>query len=364
MSRGRGRGRVSSLSSPQNHIYTLARRQDQKSLPDVVTGILSVSLYDVYTLIDPGSALSYVTPLVASKFEIKPELVKPFEVSTPIGDSVIAKQVYRGCIIVVHGRSTIADLIELDMVEFDVIMGMDWLASCHANIDCRSKIVRFQFPEKPILEFKGLPLEREIEFAIDLLPDTPPISIPPYRMDPTELKELKEQLRDLLEKEAEHADQLRTVLRVLQEGKLYAKNFKCEFWLNFVAFVGHIVLGEAHLTKLTQKGEKFQWIDACEQSFQALKDILALASIKDLNLQLTSRGPSKKDWGLKWLELLKDYDIDILHHPGKANVVADALRRKSMGSLAHLKAYQRALAMEVHQLASFVVRLLDSNEDG
>ncbi|WMV25700.1 hypothetical protein MTR67_019085 [Solanum verrucosum] len=40
----------------------------------------------------------------------------------------------------------------------------------------------------------------EIDFGIDLLPDTQPISIPPYRMAPAELKELKEQLRDLLEK--------------------------------------------------------------------------------------------------------------------------------------------------------------------
>ncbi|MCF6774914.1 hypothetical protein L3H44_11015 [Corynebacterium sp. MC-12] len=49
-------------------------------------------------------------------------------------------------------------------------------------------------------ELPGVPPEREIDFGIDLLPDTQPISIPPYRMAPTELKELKEQLRDLLEK--------------------------------------------------------------------------------------------------------------------------------------------------------------------
>ncbi|XP_070010782.1 uncharacterized protein [Nicotiana sylvestris] len=101
------------------------------------------------------STLSYITLLVASKFGIKPELVKPFEVSTPVGDSMIAKRVYRGCMVVVHSQSIVADLIELDMVEFDVIMSMDWLASCHANIDCRSKIVRFQFPGEPILEWKG-----------------------------------------------------------------------------------------------------------------------------------------------------------------------------------------------------------------
>ncbi|XP_070007629.1 uncharacterized protein [Nicotiana sylvestris] len=109
----RGRGRASSSSNPQNRIYALAGRQDQESSPDVVIGILSVSSYDVYALIDPSSALLYVTLLVASEFGIKPKLVKPFEVSTPVGDSVIAKRVYRGCIIAIHGRSTIADLIEL-----------------------------------------------------------------------------------------------------------------------------------------------------------------------------------------------------------------------------------------------------------
>ncbi|XP_075077559.1 uncharacterized protein LOC142164177 [Nicotiana tabacum] len=64
----------------------------------------------------------------------------------------------------------------------------------------------------------------------------------------------------------------------------------------------------------------------------------------------------------KWLELIKDYVMDILYHPGKANVVVDALSRKSMGSLAHLGADQRPLAREVYQLASLGVRILISDE--
>jgi len=46
----------------------------------------------------------------------------------------------------------------------------------------------------------GIPPDREIEFGIDLFPDTQPIYIPSYRMAPAELKELKEQLKDLLDK--------------------------------------------------------------------------------------------------------------------------------------------------------------------
>ena len=52
------------------------------------------------------------------------------------------------------------------------------------------------FPE----EFPGLPPEREIEFCIDVVPGTDPISMPAYRMAPVELSELKEQLQELLDK--------------------------------------------------------------------------------------------------------------------------------------------------------------------
>ena len=52
------------------------------------------------------------------------------------------------------------------------------------------------FPE----DLPGLPPTREIDFAIDLIPGTQPISKAPYRMAPTELQELKEQLQDLLSK--------------------------------------------------------------------------------------------------------------------------------------------------------------------
>ena len=49
-------------------------------------------------------------------------------------------------------------------------------------------------------DLRGLPPERDIDFAIDLEPDTRPISIPPYRMAPSKLRELSVQLKDLLEK--------------------------------------------------------------------------------------------------------------------------------------------------------------------
>ena len=57
-----------------------------------------------------------------------------------------------------------------------------------------------EFPDVFPEDLPGIPPEREIDFGIDLVPETNPISIPPYRMAPAELKELKEQLKDLLDK--------------------------------------------------------------------------------------------------------------------------------------------------------------------
>ena len=67
----------------------------------------------------------------------------------------------------------------------------------------------------------------------------------------------------------------------------------------------------------------------------------------------------------RWIELLKDYDFSILYHPGKANVVADALSRKavSMGSLAFIPVSQRPLALDIQSLANSMVRL-DSSDPG
>ncbi|XP_070054207.1 uncharacterized protein [Nicotiana tomentosiformis] len=103
--RGRGKGRGFSSGGNQNRNYALAGRQDQESSPDVMTGMLTICSHDAYTLIDPGSNLSCITPLVARKFGIVPEILSdPFAVSTPVRESIIARRFYRGCTVSVCGR--------------------------------------------------------------------------------------------------------------------------------------------------------------------------------------------------------------------------------------------------------------------
>ncbi|KAK4380215.1 hypothetical protein RND71_002077 [Anisodus tanguticus] len=247
-----------STAGDTSRIQRVTRSRTQ-SMPETMPQSTSSASSPPPEAPDPGSTLSYIFPLVANRIGIESEPIEPFEVATPVGDSVIAERVYKNYSVVIYSRHTLADLIELDMADFDVIIGMDWLTSCFANVDCGEKLVLFQFPGEPVIEWKGnaasprgkfisylkarkmvrkgciyhlvrvhdteaevpalqsvpvvsefpdifpddlpgLPPEREVDFSIDVLSGTQPISIPPYRMAPAELEELKEQLRDLLEK--------------------------------------------------------------------------------------------------------------------------------------------------------------------
>ena len=662
--------RPGAVGRGQARVFAFQQRDLEEDGNEVIAGTVFICSVDARVLFDSGATHSFVAPHLASRLGRQEDSLEiPLLVATPMGSSLEVSVVYRGCDVTIEGRSLPVDLILLEMVDFDSILGMDWLSTHHAALDCRRKRVVFNLPEAPRLVFQGdrpkspisiisclqahrtlrkggeafltyvrvesqddmseerkiediravrefldvfpedlpgLPPEREVDFAIDLAPGTEPISRAPYRMAPAELKELKDQLQDLLAKgfirpsvspwgapvlfvkkkdgsmrlcidyrelnkvtvrnryplpriddlfdqlagakwfskidlrsgyhqlrirqgdepktafrtryghyeflvmsfgltnapaafmdlmnrvfqpyldrfiivfiddiliysrtEDEHEEHLNLALQTLREHKLYAKFSKCDFWIREVSFLGHVVsergvevdqkkveaitqwprptsaseirsfLGlagyyrrfvqnfskiAAPMTKLTQKKVKYQWDDQCQHSFDELKkrltsaDVLVIpsgsegftvycdASRVGLGCVLMQHGMvvayasrqlkkheqnypvhdlemaavvfalkiwrhylygvtfeiytdhkslkyifDQKDLNLRqrrWMELLKDYDCTILYHPGKANVVADALSRKSMGSLAHLSVQRRPLVAEMHR---------------
>ncbi|WVZ70158.1 hypothetical protein U9M48_018846 [Paspalum notatum var. saurae] len=461
-------------------------------------------------------------------------------------------------------------LTQEDVEQADnVLTGMDWLSKNHAIIDCNKKrltlhtlnqrkmvyqggkqisaerlianmdvkdksinnipVVR-EFPDIFPNELPGLPPNREIEFSIDLKPGTNPISKAPYRMAPAELKELRNQIKELEDKEfirpsmspwgtpvlfvkkkdgslrlcidyrelnkvtiknkyllpriddlfdqlqgarvfskidlqsgyhqvrikegdvpktafrtryghyeyivmpfgpyldyfvvvfiddiliyskteEEHAKHLRIVLQTLREHKLYAKLKKCDFWLNQVSFLGHIISGEgisadpikiqaitdwkrsttiteirsflglagyyrrfievfsqlsAPLTRLTRKGVKFEWTKECEENFQKLKRRLTTAPILTLPVVFSCKTTNymSRTIALKiWRHYLygEHCEIFIDHKSLKYIFTQKELnmrqKRKADCNLASLNISQKEIIKDLGQLCLEVCRI-------
>ena len=120
-------------------------QQQAQATPEVVTSILFISNADARVLIDPGAthsfvANSYVTHL-GRKFK---RLDSPIVVSTLVGGTLRIDVVYPDCRVMVQEHELSVDLLPLEMCDFDVILGMDWLAKHNAIIDCFSKTVVFR----------------------------------------------------------------------------------------------------------------------------------------------------------------------------------------------------------------------------
>ena len=70
----------------------------------------------------------------------------PMVVSTPVGETLRIEVVYSDCRVMVQEHELSVDLLPLEMCDFDVILGMDWLAKHNAIVDCFSKTVVFRKP--------------------------------------------------------------------------------------------------------------------------------------------------------------------------------------------------------------------------
>ncbi|XP_070054350.1 uncharacterized protein [Nicotiana tomentosiformis] len=111
---------------------------------------------DASVLFDLGSTYSYESSYFVPYLGISRDFLSSLVyVSTPVGDSIIVDRVYRPRLVIIGGFETIVDMLLLSKEYFDVILGMDWLATYHAIFDCHVKIVTLAMPGLPRLEWRG-----------------------------------------------------------------------------------------------------------------------------------------------------------------------------------------------------------------
>ncbi|XP_070047350.1 uncharacterized protein [Nicotiana tomentosiformis] len=123
----------------------------------VIIGMVLVYHKAASALLDPGSTYSYVSSYFAPYLDISHNsLSSHIYVSIPIGDFIIVDCVYRSCLVVIGGFETRVDLLLYNMVDFDVILGMDWLSPYHAILDYHGKTVTLALPGLTRLEHRGI----------------------------------------------------------------------------------------------------------------------------------------------------------------------------------------------------------------
>ncbi|GAU49453.1 hypothetical protein TSUD_407400 [Trifolium subterraneum] len=461
-----GSGGSSGTTRSKGRVYSLDGEQARGNNA-LIIDVCHLGQSEVVVLFDCGATNSFISVECVMRLGLSStSLIPPMNVAVATGGKVVSKRVCQNCPVSVAGKIYHVDLICLPLKDMDIVLGMDWLSANTVYIGCAEKnlyvpidlnaesraltallqnthqLIQYLGAENkcfsimftvssesslspndiPIVreyldvfpeEINSLQPEREIEFSIDLVPGSQPISVAPYRMSPLELRELKSQLEELLQKHfirpsvspwgasvllvkkkdgtmrlcidyrqlnkvtiknktsdvsktafrtryghyeflvmlfgltnapavfmdymniifqpyldkfavifiddiliyskdpQEHAEHLRIVLNILREKQLYAK-----FRLGCVLMQEGAVVAYAS-RQLNPHEENYPTHDL------ELAAIIFALKIWRHHLRSCMRQR-------RWMEYLKDFDFELNYHPGKANVVADALSRKAL----------------------------------
>ncbi|GAV81428.1 RVP_2 domain-containing protein [Cephalotus follicularis] len=132
---------------------------------DVMTGTFPVCSKATYILFDTSATHSFVS-LSSVRYLSTPsqDLEIGLAVETPNANTLLADKVYRSCELELCDRKLLVDLIPLAILNFDIILGMDWLSANRASVDCFKKQVRFAMSNQPEFIFRSMGVSKPLNF--------------------------------------------------------------------------------------------------------------------------------------------------------------------------------------------------------
>ncbi|GJV51178.1 putative nucleotidyltransferase, ribonuclease H [Tanacetum coccineum] len=237
----------------------MLRDKNAQQDPNVVTGMFLLNQHLVRVLFDSGADRSFISLSLASMLNILSITVDTFyNIKMADGNLVSTNTIIKGCTLTLLNQPFEIDLMPIKLGSFDVVIGMDWLSKYHAKILCDEKVVHIpidgetliirgdrsktrlnlisciktekyisrgcqvfmiqvmekkadekrledipvvkEFPDVFPEDLPGIPPVRQVEFQIDLIPGAAPIARTPYRLAPSEMQELSNQLQELTDR--------------------------------------------------------------------------------------------------------------------------------------------------------------------
>src|SRR6187401_58385 len=227
---------VKPIPTARGHVNYVSAEEAYED-PNVVLGMLLVNCHPASVLFDTGASHSFISESYARMHNMTfCDMPTSMVIQTP-GSKWKTSRVSHGNEILVDRLVFLASLIALKSSDINIILGMDWMTTHYAKIDCYTRTVQLTHPSGKIVnvltrmaerqlyslnasplpeledipvvrdfpdvfpeELPGVPPDRDVEFVIDLIPGTVPIYRRPYKMAPLELAELKKQLDESLQK--------------------------------------------------------------------------------------------------------------------------------------------------------------------
>ncbi|GJY60490.1 reverse transcriptase domain-containing protein, partial [Tanacetum coccineum] len=206
----------------------LLRDKNAHQDSNVVTGTFLLNQHLAKVLFDFRADKSFVSISLASMLNILPiTLDTTYDIEMAKGNLVGTNTVIQGCTLILLNQPFKIDLMPIKLGSFDVVIGMDWLSKYHARIICNEKVVHIPINSKTLIirvmekksddkqledipvvrefsevseDLPGLPPVRQVEFQIDLIPRAAPVARAPYRLTPSEIQELSNQLQELADR--------------------------------------------------------------------------------------------------------------------------------------------------------------------
>ncbi|GKE17210.1 putative reverse transcriptase domain-containing protein, partial [Tanacetum coccineum] len=220
--------RKTTNNNAQGRAYML-RDMNAHQNPNVVTGMFFLNQHLARVFFDSGADKSFVSISLASMLNIPLITIDTFyNIEMADRNLVSTNTVIQGCTLTLLNQPFEIDLMPIKLGSFNVVIGMDWLYKYNVRIICDEKVVHIpidgetliirvmekksddkrledipvvrEFLEVFLEDLPGLPPIRQVEFQINLIPGAAPVAHAPYRLAPSEMQELSNQLQELADR--------------------------------------------------------------------------------------------------------------------------------------------------------------------
>ncbi|GJW77615.1 putative reverse transcriptase domain-containing protein [Tanacetum coccineum] len=304
----------------QGWVYAVGnaeKRGNASGNPDanVVTGTFLLNNHYASILFDTGADRSFISTAFSSLINIAPTpLENCYDVELADGKLVGIDTIIRGCTLNFLDHPFNIDLMPVELGSFDIIIGMDWLRRCHAVIVCDEKLVQIPYGNET-LTFCGNESSNGRESRLTVISCS---KAQEYMAKGCQV--FLAQISAKKEEDKSERKQIKDVPIVRDFPEVFPEDLPGLPPARPVEFQIDLIPGAAPVAR-APKRRHVVYCDASHQFrctvFTDHKSLQHILDQKELNIRQR-----------RWLELLSDYDYDIRYHPGKANVVADALSHK------------------------------------